>query len=60
MMDPDITLDQLREAMSILADSDHPLDREAAELFGALDDWIMRGGFLPTDWLAHAPKGDRT
>jgi hypothetical protein len=45
-MDPNATLDLLRDE----------LERGelecAAELFDALDTWLKRGGFLPSDWQA--------
>lgn len=43
-MDPNETLRQLR----------HAVEGESAdifELFSALDGWLSKGGFLPTDWM---------
>ena len=55
-MDPNANLaEQLDSAKAILAAED--LDSDAltditrlSELVIALDDWIKKGGFLPTDW----------
>jgi hypothetical protein len=43
-MDPNATLTALRNA---LADGDA---ESAAEYFEALDEWLEKGGFLPTVW----------
>jgi hypothetical protein len=51
-MDPNATLTRLRELVA--AERRGPLTpdqgRDFAELFDALDEWIVRGGFLPADW----------
>jgi hypothetical protein len=43
-MDPDETWRQLKEAIN-----EGDFDR-ADELFDALDDWLVKGGFVPTAW----------
>lgn len=51
-MDPNETLDQLRR---ITLDGLHGGEMDAehmANLFDALDEWMTRGGFLPTAWSA--------
>ncbi len=55
-MDPNVTLLELRRKMTVLKegnistkDKDRLLDALVEE-FEALDEWISRGGFLPTDW----------
>jgi hypothetical protein len=56
-MDPNATLDALRDAMeamrSMLDDGYAPDKDDACEAFlkfEALDEWLTKGGFLPTDW----------
>jgi len=60
-MDPNKALEVARtelERMDALGDSDDALDQEAAqeaqrevaEAFRALDEWISYGGFLPASW----------
>ena len=44
-MDPDETLNQLREKMK-----GNFIESETRELWEALDDWLSRGGFPPNDW----------
>ena len=55
-MDPDATLKEMRELAIMLADS-RDIDGEQcvhlAELFLALDRWIMNGGFMPRSWRVH-------
>lgn len=48
-MDPNVTLAELRE----LADKPVSLDtcEEMQILFSALDSWLSKGGFKPTDWI---------
>jgi hypothetical protein len=59
-MDPDATLAQIREAIqrgNAARDFTEAAALEygrAAELFGALDEWLKRGGFKPRDWLQGA------
>jgi len=47
-MDPDATLAEIR-ALIKAAPLDECWDR-LAELIESLDEWISRGGFLPSDW----------
>jgi hypothetical protein len=55
-MDPNATLEKLRAALAVLAHDDGTTDadlkavREAAEAAEALDEWLSRGGFLPSAW----------
>lgn len=54
-MDVNETLRKLRQLIvdQELADDDSEaasLGWEAAELFRGLDEWLSKGGFLPTDW----------
>lgn len=52
-MDPNETLKQLREwARKTLQNEDCEPDRhvEAAALLLDLDEWLVRGGFLPRGW----------
>lgn len=54
-MDPNATLRLLRLTISQYRVDTDPAIRgahaaEIAEYFEALDDWISKGGFLPTDW----------
>jgi hypothetical protein len=53
-MDPDATLAMLRdlaESVGEYHDSDlGGVAHELADLFGALDQWILRGGYLPAAW----------
>lgn len=53
-MDPDAVLTAIREAI------EEGEELDVAIQFGYLDEWLSRGGFLPTAWhLASAAKGDR-
>lgn len=50
-MDPDITLQELRLAVANYLDSgDSTEAHQACDLFQALDEWLIRGGFVPTSW----------
>lgn len=50
-MDPNENLkQQLQMAKDILDGVHFDQEGELAELVLALDEWIMGGGFLPTDW----------
>lgn len=49
-MDPNATLAILRVLVSSALDSDSDDARELAEHADALDAWLSRGGFLPSDW----------
>jgi hypothetical protein len=48
-MDPNAALDQLRE---LLTGNDGSIDdyERAAEVFDGLDEWLSKGGFLPSAW----------
>ena len=49
-MDPDAMLSSLRaEAQEILR-GEEPSPAAMAEAFEALDQWLSKGGFLPSDW----------
>ena len=54
-MDPDANLTEAR-ALAARALGGDPLDDDEtyrlAELIHDLDEWVSRGGFLPTDWNA--------
>lgn len=54
-MDPNAALERLRELVVATADENNNavkvhLADEMAELFEALDYWLTRGGFLPSQW----------
>jgi len=54
-MDPDQALDDGRRALAAWEDAESPGDehdaaRDMGEAFGALDDWLSNGGFLPERW----------
>lgn len=51
-MDPNATLEELRELYNEVQDSEDPLDAALrfVELFDGLDNWLNMGGFLPHDW----------
>lgn len=49
-MDPDRTLERLRSLARRIDDLDQGDAIEAVEAFAALDDWIRRGGTLPSAW----------
>lgn len=55
-MDPNVTLDRLRsllnswEEWGTLEHNPAFVADEASDLFFALDDWIVNGGFLPDEW----------
>lgn len=54
-MDPNTTLATLRElCANQLSGKDgadpSTIGGEIAEAFEALDEWITKGGFLPSDW----------
>ena len=57
-MDPTVALWAIRSAAALIKKADDD-DREVVttelamslvEHFEALDEWLMEGGFLPTDW----------
>lgn len=54
-MDPNTTLANLRIALAVWsesrdADTINDAANNAAEAAQALDEWLSRGGFLPTPW----------
>lgn len=58
-MDPNATLAELRRALAAAADAAIADADDGAYLFrlecaaaaaGNLDEWLSKGGFLPTDW----------
>lgn len=49
-MDPNTTLEELRELAREWFDSDNDHAAQASDLFNALDGWLSRGGFLPKAW----------
>lgn len=53
-MDPDATLAQIRELIT-QQQTDDLNDTDTAnlvELIDSLDEWLTKGGFLPTEWNA--------
>ncbi len=64
-MDPNAALAELRRLVIINNNDSSVTNREQAvidarldrmaDLFEALDGWITRGGFLPTEWTQPAP-----
>lgn len=61
-MDPNTALANLRNIVGIAraVEMSSPFTTAVCEAFESLDEWIMRGGFLPTDWAdaqgaAHVP-----
>lgn len=55
-MDPNQVLFELRE-MAALADDLERVDPHMwAEKFGALDEWLTKGGFPPADWAPVDPE----
>lgn len=57
-MDPNEALRMLREWVKDVRADYHEeafTERDAAELFAGLDEWITNGGFLPADWGERAP-----
>lgn len=62
-MDPNETLAQLRESARVLGECadrfpDDYYDFHIPDLFKSLDEWLSRGGFLPTAWKID-PNADR-
>jgi hypothetical protein len=53
-MDPNANLAELRRIVERHANSEASEGdySRALDLVEALDDWIARGGFLPSDWQA--------
>jgi hypothetical protein len=60
-MDPNATLDSIRElvAKSVNKPLDEADSDTLAELVDALDSWLSRGGFLPTEWYLAALRQKR-
>lgn len=65
-MDPDKTLEQIREVRADLMDvlRDDPqspriqhLSEHLAVLIESLDSWLTSGGFLPEDWASSIVMG---
>lgn len=54
-MDPNETLRRLRKLINTPTTEATAVAAlmEMTDLFGSLDEWISRGGFLPTDWSAN-------
>lgn len=54
-MDPNATLTELRALTAANRDREFVSDHDATriiELVDALDEWLTRGGFLPSAWAA--------
>jgi hypothetical protein len=54
-MDPDATLQHIRQICAAANNPGRPNLDDAevlVEAISALDHWLSRGGFLPTDWDA--------
>jgi hypothetical protein len=49
-MDPNALLERLREIAAASWSADHDALIEFVEGFQNLDEWIRRGGFLPSAW----------
>jgi hypothetical protein len=52
-MDPNATLQEIRELVSGILHDDEPTDERTdrlAELVQALDEWLSKRGFLPVQW----------
>jgi hypothetical protein len=50
-MDPDVLLENIREAFKDVSMSDM-----LPELVEAMDEWLSRGGFLPKAWVSTEPS----
>lgn len=56
-MDPNAALANLREAVDAYnLDNDMDAMERVVEHFEALDDWLAKGGFLPTAWHRDASE----
>lgn len=57
-MDIDAALARLRETVSQIAagELDDGLAKDLREQWEAVDGWLSRGGFLPTDWAREVAK----
>jgi hypothetical protein len=52
-MDRNANLAELRRLVNANIDREYVSDHDTArmmELFSALDEWLSRGGLLPTEW----------
>jgi hypothetical protein len=49
-MDPDKTLQELRELATSSDRGSEARSERFSELINALDDWLSTGGFLPEAW----------
>lgn len=61
-MDPDSTLASIRELIQAAKTDDAVYHEEAwyfFDLVEQLDEWIQRGGMLPTNWLPAFRIGDQ-
>jgi len=52
MSDPDQLLNVVRAEVHEILHGDKPDPAALAEAANGLDEWLTRGGFLPTDWSA--------
>lgn len=50
-MDPDATLNEIRELVKQQVESDNDNAARLAELIDGLDGWLARGGHPPQAWL---------
>jgi hypothetical protein len=58
-MDPNAALSFIRElATEALNSGDDSLAFKALERFEELDEWLSRGGFLPTSWAENRTCDD--
>ena len=51
-MDPNETLDAIRRVIKRINEGESQSDdfEGICDLFEAFDEWMSKGGFLPTDW----------
>ncbi len=51
-MDPNETLEEIRQAIQSLRDGDDPHETAdmMASYFEELDDWLCKGKYLPEEW----------
>jgi hypothetical protein len=64
LMDPDVALDDIREAIAEFEElsEDNFVDAlrladKIVETFTGLDEWLSKSGFLPADWQRHRDAG---
>lgn len=59
-MDPDEALQNLRDLVAQIQHSGGKFatveERQFAEQFAALDEWLIKGGFPPQDWSDQVPE----